>query len=154
MRLISCLFLLVALACTAHADDKFAAKAAWAWACSVQSSQQPCDDCKCGCANGQNCTCDVATISVAAPPDAVIYVDGNPTKTVGKEVRTFASPKLKAGHEYQYEIRVGNETKVVSFKPGQSVKVSFLPAPMQQATYQPMTLYQSGCVGGSCSGGS
>lgn len=151
MRLISCLLLLIALACTAHASDH-AAKAAWAWASSTTACPVGCN---CGCANGQECQCKSATISVSVPADAKLYVDGVLTKTIGKDVRTFSTPALEPDKIYSYAMRIEcirdgvaqSESKVISFKAGQVVKESFSPPPA--AIYQPA--YQSApvCITGT-----
>jgi uncharacterized protein (TIGR03000 family) len=45
-----------------------------------------------------------AHMQVLVPADATVWFDGNPTTQRGEQ-RTFESPALTPGHDYQYEIR-------------------------------------------------
>lgn len=128
------------------------------WVVKASSCNCP-NGCNCGCSNGQECQCKSATISVSVPADAKLYVDGVLTKTIGKDVRTFATPALEPNKVYSYAMRieyirdgvVQSESKVVSFKAGQVVKELFspLPAATYQPSYQPAFQTNQVCVSGT-----
>ncbi len=73
-----------------------------------------------------------ATIDVRVPASAVVYVNGNRTKSSGAH-RVFVSPPMKAGQAARFQIRAVvddngrtvEETKVVSAGPHDTRNVSF-----------------------------
>jgi uncharacterized protein (TIGR03000 family) len=78
-----------------------------------------------------------AQIAVHVPaPDAIVWIAGKRMTQSGTD-RTFATPTLTAGRTYSYEIRaqwttasgqLANQTRTVSFQPGQTVTVDFTTA--------------------------
>jgi uncharacterized protein (TIGR03000 family) len=84
-----------------------------------------------------------ATIVVRLPADAKLTVDGSATRSTDS-VRTFVSPPLQAGKDYQYTLRAEvmrdgktvERTRDVSVRAGQTSEVSFdiagsIPQPRQ-----------------------
>lgn len=81
-----------------------------------------------------------ALLEVHVPSDAVVLLEGNPTKQSG-ESRQFVSPPLKTGAEYHYEVKARwkkdghevEETKQITVHAGQRVNVNFLSsAPLEK----------------------
>jgi len=75
------------------------------------------------------------------PADARIWVDGAATTSTGS-VREFASPPLKPGSQYHYEVQArwtenGHEvtqTQQVTVSAGTSIRVDFPLSPTTQGT--------------------
>ncbi|HMO36476.1 MAG TPA: TIGR03000 domain-containing protein [Gemmatales bacterium] len=73
-----------------------------------------------------------AKVVVSLPADAKLAIDGHATTSTSTE-RTFVSPALEAGKDYQYTItaefvRDGNnvtETKVIIVRAGETTNVNF-----------------------------
>jgi uncharacterized protein (TIGR03000 family) len=76
---------------------------------------------------------NLAYLDVRVPPDAQVWVDGDPTTQTGGE-RSFVSPPLEPGRIFMYEIRarwldngeVVDLTKQVRIRAGDRVPVDFL----------------------------
>jgi uncharacterized protein (TIGR03000 family) len=76
-----------------------------------------------------------AVLDVRVPANAELWFDGYKSKQTGPQ-REFQTPRLAAGKKYTYTVRARwvadgkpvEETRQISFTPGQQVKVSF-PAP-------------------------
>ncbi len=76
-------------------------------------------------------TSNHATVAVAVPDNAIVYVNGNRTESTG-EHRTYLSRQLKANQSARFAIRTVvesgkgmDETKVVTVKSGHTAKLSF-----------------------------
>jgi uncharacterized protein (TIGR03000 family) len=73
-----------------------------------------------------------ATLKVAVPEDALVYVNGMLTKSKGAE-RSYLSRGLLSGYQYNYEVRAEairdgqkiEETKVIQLKAGDTVELAF-----------------------------
>lgn len=72
------------------------------------------------------------TLKVDVPEDALVYVNGMLTKSVGAQ-RNYVSRGLRSGFQYKYEIRAEairdgkkmEETKIVQMKAGDSLSLAF-----------------------------
>jgi uncharacterized protein (TIGR03000 family) len=78
-----------------------------------------------------------ATLEIRVPADAAIWFDGSRSSQTGSD-RTFATPPLKPGTAYSYDIRARwtadgaavEQTRTVTVRAGQRTRVDFLaPAP-------------------------
>lgn len=73
---------------------------------------------------------DTAILTVSVPENAVVRVNGNPTKSAGS-IRQFMSSGLEAGYVYKYEIEVRYEgvekpeTHTVKLRAGSAERVVF-----------------------------
>jgi uncharacterized protein (TIGR03000 family) len=73
-----------------------------------------------------------ATIVVRLPADATLTIDGSATRSTAS-LRTFVSPPLQAGKEYQYTLRAEvmregkkvERTRDVNVRAGQTSEVNF-----------------------------
>ena len=73
-----------------------------------------------------------ATLKVAVPQDALVYVNGILTKSIGTD-RTYVSRGLLEGYQYTYEVRAEavrdgqkvEEVKVVNLKAGERTEIAF-----------------------------
>ena len=74
-----------------------------------------------------------ATLKVSVPEKASIYVNGNPTSSIGSQ-RVFVSKPLKSREAVRFEIRAvldddegrsADETRIVTVRPGRSKTISF-----------------------------
>jgi uncharacterized protein (TIGR03000 family) len=75
-----------------------------------------------------------AVLAVTVPPEAEVWVDGNPTRQAGEQ-RLFASPPLNPGQNYLYVLRVRwmengqpvEHMKTVNVQGGEKVELQFPP---------------------------
>jgi uncharacterized protein (TIGR03000 family) len=73
-----------------------------------------------------------AMLNVRVPTDAVVWLEGNPTKQSGAS-RLFVSPPLERGHDYTYEVRARwkdngrdvEETRTLTVHAGDRLNVAF-----------------------------
>ena len=73
-----------------------------------------------------------AKVLVSLPADATLSIDGHATTSTTAQ-RTFVSPALEAGKDYQYTIKVEmvregktiSESKNVTVRAGETTEVSF-----------------------------
>jgi uncharacterized protein (TIGR03000 family) len=83
-----------------------------------------------------------ATLVVRVPVDARVFLEGQPTRTANRKVRTFITPKLEEGARYSFEVRVEitrdgqarSETRRVFFRAGNRVNVAFADLENEPAT--------------------
>jgi uncharacterized protein (TIGR03000 family) len=80
-----------------------------------------------------------ARIIVKVPADAVISIDGNPTRTTGAR-RLFETPNLTRGQKFKYELRATwtengrpqTATRTVEVEAGKEVEVDLTPPPAER----------------------
>lgn len=98
-------------------------------------------------ATEQTSTTSQATLTVNVPSDALVYVNGVKTKSVGSE-RSYISRGLQGGFNYTYEVRAEverdgktiEETKMVSLTAGRTARVAFALEASEVAASTTLTL--------------
>ena len=74
-----------------------------------------------------------ARLVVRLPADAKLYVDGQVTRTVGQEIRTYRTPELEFGQDYVYTLKIEvvrqgktlTESKKVLVRAGKTSEAAF-----------------------------